>query len=268
MALLIVAENINASRGRIREALEKMDKHYLQNVAKRQAESGAQFIEVNVGTGKAEEEIAHMEWLVEIIQEVVDRPLAIDTADPQVLEAGLAKHRGPAMVNSISGEQGRLDTFLPLIKRYDSSCIALAMDQRGIPKEAEHRLEVCQRILQTTEEWGIDREQVYLDPLVLPLSADNTQGLITLETLRLITSNMPGVKTILGLSNISYGLPQRSLVNRVFLAMCLAAGLDSVILDPLDRRLISVIRSAEALLSRDQHLRAYLKAYRDGKLAD
>ena len=268
MPILVIGEKINASRRAVRQALASRDKHYLQDLAKKQADSGADFIDVNVGTGKPEEEVAHMEWLVGILQEVVDRPLAIDTADPEVLEAGLAKHRGLAMVNSISGEQRRLDFFLPLAEKYHASCIALAVDQRGIPERAEQRLEVCQLILRRAQERGIGKERIYLDPLVLPPSADPGQGLITLETLKLIKSNIAGAKTILGLSNISYGLPKRGLINRVFLSMCLATGLDSVILDPLDQGLLSVLKAAEALLGRDQYCRGYLRAYREGRLGD
>ena len=268
MPILVVGEKINASRREIRQALEGRDKHYLQDLAQKQADNGADFIDVNVGTGKPEDEVAHMEWLVEIVQEAVDRPLAIDTVDPQVLEAGLAKHRGSALVNSISGEERRLNSFLSLAEKYHSSCIALAMGQEGIPKRAEQRLEVCQMILRRAQQWGIGKERIYFDPLVLPLSADPGQGLIALETLRLIKSNIADAKTILGLSNISYGLPKKALINRVFFSMCLAAGLDSVILDPLDRKLLSVLRAAEALLGRDQYCKRYLKAYREGKLTD
>lgn len=268
MQTLVIGEKINASRRDVRQALESRDTHYLQDLAKRQADSGADFIDANVGTGKPEDEAAHMEWLVGILQEVVDRPLAIDTADPEVLEAGLAKHRGLAMVNSITGEQRRLDSFLPLIEKYQASCIALAIDEGGIPETAEQRLAACQMILRQAQERGIDKERIYFDPLVLPLSADPGQGLIALETLRLIKSNIVGAKTISGLSNVSYGLPKRGLVNRVFLSMCLAAGLDSVILDPLDQRLLSVLKAAEALLGRDRYCKKYLRAYREGKLSD
>jgi 5-methyltetrahydrofolate--homocysteine methyltransferase len=268
LAILVIGEKINASAREVRQALERRDKHYLQGLAKKQADSGADFIDVNVGTGKPKEEVAHMEWLVEIVQEVVDRPLAIDTADPQVLEAGLAKHRGYAMVNSITGEERRLAPFLSLAKKHHCSCIALAMGQGGVPRGAEQRLEVCRMILGRAQEWGIDKERIYFDPLVLPLSADPGQGLIALETIRLIKSNIADAKTVLGLSNISYGLPKRALINRVFLSMCLAAGLDSVILDPSDQKLLSVLRAAEALLGRDQYCKRYLKAYREGKLTD
>jgi 5-methyltetrahydrofolate--homocysteine methyltransferase len=172
------------------------------------------------------------------------------------------------MVNSITGEERRLAPFLSLAKKHHCSCIALAMGQGGVPRGAEQRLEVCRMILGRAQEWEIDKERIYFDPLVLPLSADPGQGSIALETIRLIKSNIAGAKTVLGLSNISYGLPKRALINRVFLSMCLAAGLDSVILDPSDQKLLSVLRAAEALLGRDQYCKRYLKAYREGKLTD
>lgn len=127
---------------------------------------------------------------------------------------------------------------------------------------------MCHRILRRAQEWDINKDRIYFDPLVLSLSADPDQGLVALETLRLIKSNIAGAKTILGLSNISYGLPKRTLINRVFLSMCLAAGLDAVILDPLDEKLLSVLKAAEALLGRDRYCKRYLRAYHEGKLSD
>ncbi len=263
--LLLIGEKFNASRNSVREALKMRDRLYVQDLAQRQAEAGADFIDINVGLG-TEEEPSLMEWAVEAVQEAVAKPLALDTADPRVLAAGLAKCRGTALVNSINGEKERLSSFLPLLREYGSSCIALAMDERGIPNEPRQGVEVCCDILKEAEKYGIGVERIYFDPAIMPIAAEQGSGWTALETLRLIKSELPGAKTTLGLSNISYGLPRRGLLNQVFLTMALAAGLDCVILDPLDEGLVSALEAGYAILGWDRGCREYLKSYRRGKL--
>jgi 5-methyltetrahydrofolate--homocysteine methyltransferase len=263
--LLLIGEKLNASDSSVREALERGDKAYIQVLAQRQAEAGADFIDINVGIG-GEKETSIMEWVVEAVQEVVAKPLALDTVDHRVLAAGLAKCEGMALVNSINGEEGRLSSFLPLLQEYSSPCIALTMDEGGIPKEPPKRVEVCLSILKKVEKYGIDMERIYFDPAVMPLAADGNSSWTVLQTLRLIKQEIPGAKTALGLSNISYGLPKRSLLNQAFLSMALAAGLDCVILDPLDERLVSTLKASFALIGRDKGCREYIRAYRKGAL--
>jgi 5-methyltetrahydrofolate--homocysteine methyltransferase len=263
--LLLIGEKLNASKGSVREALETRNRLYIQDLARQQAEAGADSIDINVGTG-SEEEPSIMEWAVEAVQEVVDKPLALDTADHRVLAAGLAKCEGTALVNSINGEEERLSSFLPLLQRYGSPCIALAMDGRGIPKEPAERVEVCINILRQAERYGVGVERIYFDPAVTPLAVGEGSGWTALETLRLIKQNLPGAKTALGLSNISYGLPKRSLLNQAFLSMALVMGLDCVILDPLDERLVSILRAGCVLVGQDKGCKEYIKSYRKGRL--
>jgi 5-methyltetrahydrofolate--homocysteine methyltransferase len=261
--ILLIGEQINASRKSVRDALAREDKLYLQDLAKRQAEAGVDYIDINVGIGGGREHIL-MEWVVEAVQEVMDKSLALDTVDSRVLQAGLAKCKTKALVNSINGERERLSSFLPLLQEHGSPCIAMAIDERGILKEPWQRVELCKHILHEVEGYGIGMERIYFDPAVMPLAAEQDSGWVVLETLRLIKSQLPGAKTALGLSNISYGLPKRSLLNQVFLSMASLAGLDCVILDPLDEGLMFALKAGSALIGRERGCREYLRFYRRG----
>ena len=252
----------------MRKAVEERDAMFLQNLAKSRKESGAQYIDVNVSTVKGVEfDKESMEWAVEKIQEMVDIPLAIDTPDPQVLEAGLGrkKHK-ESMINSVNAEQERLEAILPIAKEFDSNIIALAMGKDGISSNVKGRLKACEKIAESAQKYGIALEKLYFDPLVLSIATDTSQGIITLETLKEIKTSFAEAKTTLGLSNISFGLPKRSLINRNFLLVAIYLGLDSAILDPLDKKLMSMIKAGEAVLGKDNYCRNYLKAYREGLL--
>lgn len=265
--MLIIGEKINATRKSVRNAIEERDVAFLQNLAKSQEESGADYIDVNVSTERgAKFDIESMEWAVEKIQEVVDIPLSIDSPDPKILEAGLRKCHKKAMINSITAEQEKLETILPLAKEFDAEIIALAIGEGGISSEAAGRLGACEKIAESAQKQGIALGKLYFDPLALTVSSDTCQGLITLETLKGIKSQFPEAKTTLGLSNISFGLPGRSLINRSFLLMAIYAGLDSAILDPSDKKLTSIIKAGEMLLGKDNYCMNYLKAYRKGLL--
>ena len=265
--MLIIGEKINASIKSVRTAIMERDVNLLQNLAKSQAESGADYIDVNVSTEKGRDfDIESMEWAVEKIQEVVDKPLTIDSPDAKTLEAGLRRCQQKAMINSVTAEPGKLENILPLAKEFDSEIIALALGDEGIPPDVEGRLRACQKIAESAQKQGIALEKLYFDPLVLTVSADNSQGLITLEALRGIKSQLPEAKTTLGLSNISFGLPGRSLVNRSFLLMAIYAGLDSAVIDPLDRKLMSVVKAGEMVLGKDNYCVNYLRAYKKGLL--
>ena len=266
--MLIIGEKINATIKSVGKAIEARDAKFLQNLAKLQQESGAQYIDVNVSSTKGRDyDKESMEWAVERIQEVVDVPLAIDTPDHQVLEAGLRrkKHK-ESMINSIDAEQERLEAVLPIAKEFDSNIIALAMGKEGIPSSTEGRLKACEKVAESAQKYGIALEKLYFDPLVLSIATDTSQGIVTLKTLKEIKSRFPEAKTALGLSNISFGLPKRPLINRSFLLVAIYLGLDSAILDPLDKKLMSVIKAGELVLGKDNYCKNYLKAYREGLL--
>jgi 5-methyltetrahydrofolate--homocysteine methyltransferase len=263
--VIIIGEKINASLPGIKEIIESRDTPALLELATSQAAAGAGFIDVNVGTGvgSSQDEIFSMEWAVQVIQGRVDTPLCIDSADPVVLEAGLKARNGkPSLINSTKAEEKNLKQVVSLASDYQSHLVGLTMDETGIPATVEERVRACEKIVSACDKHGVPLENVYFDPLVLPVSTDIKQGLVTLNTLGVIKEKFPAAKTAMGLSNVSYGLPGRSMLNTAFLHMAVYAGLDAAIMDPLDKRLVSAITVAEALTGKDRYCRRYTKSLR------
>lgn len=263
--MLIVGERINTSRKNIRPAVEKRDRDFIQQEARLQVEAGAARIDVNCGT-RVKEEAEDLVWLVKTVQEAVAVPLCLDSPNPLALEKALASHKGKALVNSITLEKERLEKILPLIKKSKSAVVALTMDDRGMPTDTATRVEIASRLLERLEGEGVKREDVYFDPLVRPLATDPDQSLKVLETIKIIMEKYPGVHTFCGLSNISFGLPLRALLNRNFLVMAMLMGLDAVMIDPLDKSMMASLKASLALLHQDQFCLEYIKAFREGKL--
>ena len=218
---------------------------------------------VGTGVGSQEDEIASMQWAVETIQGQVDTPICIDSADPGVLEAGLRARQGrSSLINSTKAEKKNLSEVVPLASEYECPLVALAMDETGIPQTVEGRLNACEKIAGACKKHGVSLENVFFDPLVLPVSTDIKQGLITLETIAEIKKRFPAAKTTMGLSNVSYGLPGRGMLNSAFLHMAIYAGLDSAIMDPLDEKMMLAVKVAEVLAGKDRHCRRYTRAFR------
>ena len=269
--MLVIGERINASNQPVADAITKRDEEFLANLAKAQASAGADFIDVNAGSGRGslQEAKADIKWLVGIIQAASEHPLSIDSDSPQVVEAALkAYHREKLIINSVTAEPARLESIGPLVAELQAQVIALAMGTDGIPVSVEERLNACERIMLYLTGLGIRAEQVLFDPLVLPIAVDTRQGLVTLKTIEQIKSRYPDAGVVMGLSNISYGLPKRKLVNRAFLLMAAYAGLDAAIVDPLDNKAMSLIKIADMLVGKDPSCRAYLRAHRRGNIVD
>lgn len=262
--MIIVGELINSTRKAIAQAIEQRDRDYLQEIARRQAEAGAHYIDVNAAAGG--DEIANMIWLVDLVQEVVDIPLCIDSPSPQAIEAGLSCCQKSAMVNSISAEKERWDALLPLIVKFKPKVVALCMDDSGIPNTVEERLEVAQRVISGLREVGVADDDIYLDPLVKPLGVNDQFGLEVLNSTEKLRSIYPKVHIISGLSNISYGLPERRLLNRVFMIMGAAKGMDAFILDPLDQNLMALLTTAIAVAGQDEYCMNYISGVRAGRI--
>ncbi len=265
--MLVVGERINTSRKSILKAVEERDSRFIQEEAVRQVKAGANIVDVNAGTMR-EKEVASMEWLVKTVQEVVDVPLSVDSPDSAAVEAGLRAHRGKAMVNSITAEKERAEAILPLVKKYEAYLVALTMDDKGMPETGGERIEIARDLLDLIKSYGIPPEEVYFDPLIRPIGTDTKQGLAVLNAITGIMSIGEGVHTICGLSNISFGLPKRKLLNETFLSLSMSAGLDAVILDPLNKHLMVTLQAAEALLNRDEFCMQYITASREGGLDD
>jgi len=269
--MLVIGEKINASNRSVGEAISRRDKEFILSLVKSQAEAGAHYIDVNAGAGKGsgENEMDAIEWLVDVVQDATDKPLTIDSESPAAIEAALKKCRGEdLMINSVTAEKSRLEPVGSLAAGRKAKLVALAMGEGGIPDTAEKRLEACEIIMTYLTGQGMQPEQVFFDPLVLPISVDSNQGLVTLKTIQQIKSRYPDAKTVMGLSNISFGLPARKMINRSFLLMAAYAGLDAAILDPVDTRMMSAVKAAELLTGKDPYCRSYLRAYRKGLIID
>ncbi len=259
--MIIVGELINASRKTMGEAIEARDKKAIQKIAKDQAEAGADYIDVNAGIF-VNEEAEYMKWLVTSVQEVVDAPCCIDSPDPEVIEAGLSVHKGVAMINSISLEKDRFDALLPIVAGSDLKVAALCMSDEGMPKTADDRMKIAEKLVNALLQKNTPADNIYVDPLVQPLSVESNFGVEFLEAIEKIKGAFKGVHTMCGLSNISYGLPKRPLLNRTFMNMAIARGLDGAIINPLDKKMMAAIIAAEALAGKDEWCMNYLTAYR------
>lgn len=263
--MLIIGEKLNSTIPRVREAILNRDVEFVQDLARKQAECGADYIDVNTAQGN--NEVEDMEWIVKTVQEVIDVPLCIDSVDSVTVEHALKLHRGTAMLNSISMEKSRISGMIPLIKEYKCKFIALTMDDQGIPKTAEERIRIAGELVELIRSEGLNLEDLYIDPLVLPLAVSSENGMLFFHCLEEIKEKYK-VKTVSGLSNVSHSLPKRKLINRYFLALCMNYGMDAAILDPLDRKLTSAITATDLLLNKDRFSRKYLKAFREEKLED
>ncbi|MBC7248648.1 MAG: methyltetrahydrofolate cobalamin methyltransferase [Anaerolineae bacterium] len=259
----IIGEKINGTRKRVAQAIKERDAAFIQNLAIKQAEAGSAWLDANAGT-HPDSEPEDLIWLVETIQAVTDVPLCLDSANPQALAAAIAVVNKTPMINSISGEPQRLEGILPLVAEHGCPVIALAMDDKSIPETVEKRMEVVRKIMAATRAAGVPDDHVYLDPLAMTLATNINSALITLDTMRSILQEFPAVHLTMGLSNISFGLPARSYINRAFLTLALQAGLDSAIIDPLDRELRAALVAAELVLGRDNYCLNYTRAYRAG----
>jgi methanogenic corrinoid protein MtbC1/uroporphyrinogen-III decarboxylase len=255
--LVVIGERINPTgRKKVRQAIEKGDLRALQKEAVRQVKEGAHILDVNVGVSGIDEPRMLREAIM-AIQEVCDVPLCIDSASPKALEAGLQVYQGKAIVNSVNGEKRKLETVLPLVRKYGAAVIGLTMDDQGIPKEAEKRLDIARLLLREAEALGIPLEDMIIDPLAMATSVDHHAGIETMKALQLIRDEL-GVNQTLGVSNISFGLPERSSVNAVFLPMAVMSGLTCAIVDPTVWEVRNAVLISDMLLGRDQFCMNYI----------
>jgi len=262
--MIIVGELINASRQKIHQAIEAQDRTAIQQVARDQFEAGANYIDVNAGVFVGQE-ADYLKWLVGTVQEAVQAPCCLDSPDPKAIEAALAVHQGKPMINSISLETERFQALLPLIAGADLNVVALCMSDAGMPETAAQRLEIADKLINELVKSNVKLENIFVDPLVQPIGTNTTFGAEFLQAVGEIMTRFPGVHTMCGLSNVSFGLPERKFLNQTFMVMAIARGLDGAIINPLDRRMMANIIAAEALAGKDDYCMNYLKAYRAKK---
>lgn len=261
--MIIVGERLNSSRPPVFKALDEKNERFIIEEAKRQEEAGASYIDLNTAV-LIDKEIDTLKWAIPLLQKELTVPLSIDTPNPEAMEEGLSLHKGQALMNSLTGEPEGIKTFLPLIKKYKPRIIVLCLDDAGLPKSSDKELSIAQKMVELLDKEGVEPENIFIDPLVRPVSVDPSAADLFLESLEKIKKNLPEVKTIAGISNVSFGLPQRRLLNRTFLTLAISKGLDAAILDTLDKKIFSAIHSAQALLGKDPSLKKYL-AFMRGK---
>jgi 5-methyltetrahydrofolate--homocysteine methyltransferase len=258
----IIGERINPT-GRKLLAAEMAEGDYSRVLsdALAQVEAGATMLDVNAGIPMADEPKILAEC-IQLIQANVDLPLAIDSSIVEALESGLSVYQGKALVNSVTGEEERLEVVLPLVKKYGAAVVAISNDETGISEDPNVRYDVAKKIVERAADFGIPREDVVVDPLIMPVGAINLAGRSALDLIRRLREELK-VNTTCGASNISFGLPNRHGMNAAFLAMAVGAGMTSAILNPLHAEEMSGIMGADVMMGTDPECRRWIKKYRE-----
>ncbi|MCA1988686.1 MAG: dihydropteroate synthase [Desulfarculus sp.] len=265
--MLIIGEKINSTLKATAKAVAERDETALVDLAQRQVAAGAGMLDVNCGTVEADQEPEVMRWMVKLVQGAVNTPLCIDSANPAALAAGLMAHQGKAMVNSISGESERYRKVLPLLREHGASVIALGMDDQGIPGDGEKAYAVGAKLVEDLVKDGLSLEEIYFDPLVRSVATSPSAALETLDLMRRLGASFPGLHFASGLSNVSYGVPERRHLNRAYVVLSMGAGLDAVIMDPFDQVMVQLILASEVLLEKDRWCLRYIEAFNQGRLS-
>jgi cobalamin-dependent methionine synthase I len=262
--MLIIGERINTSRTEINEAVEKRDAEAIRRDVKAQASAGAQVIDVNAGS-RSGSEPQDLVWLIDVIQEEVSMRLSLDSPSSACLLQAIDRVRELPMLNSTTAETDRFERMARVIEKRECEVVALCLDDRGLPKSIQQIIENAGTLVTGLESLGVRRERIYLDPLVQAVSTDPVAAVRTLEALARINQQFPGVNTVCGLSNVSYALPKRHVLNRAFLTMAIEAGLSAVILDPLDKGLMGALMATNVLLGKDEYCLDYIGAFREDR---
>ncbi|MDH7601071.1 MAG: methyltetrahydrofolate cobalamin methyltransferase [Armatimonadota bacterium] len=269
--MLIVGERINTSRkvkGEpvVERAVVNRDADYIKDLAVKQFEAGATYIDINAGTLTSGEPEA-LEWLTKVVMEAVDAPISFDTPNPAALARALKAYdpsKGQPMINSITAESERYSNVLPFVLDYKAKVIALAMDDSGIQQDPAKRLAVAKNLVEKLSDAGVPMDDIYVDPLTFPIGTGSDVAVAMLDIIEKIKAEYPEVHVIAGLSNISHGMPARKLLNQAMTVLAMGRGLDAGILDPNDRYLMALIYATEALLGRDEYCMNYITKSREG----
>ena len=261
--MIIIGEKINGSIPAVAEAIANRDAEFIKNRAKAQAEAGATFIDCCASVPEAEE-VETLKWMIDCIQEVTDLPFAVDSPSADVIKEAYKFCKKEGIINSVSGEGDKVDTIFPLIADSKWGVICLLSDDTGIPKTAADRLKVFDYIMSKAKEYNISPDRLYIDPLVEMLCTSEDGMAMNVEVMSTIRKQYPDIHLVAAVSNISFNLPVRKLVNLGYTVLAMNAGLDSAILDPLNRDMMGVIYATEALLGLDDYCMEYIGAYREG----
>ncbi len=259
--MIIIGEKINVRSQIIGAAMQAREAKPIQELAKAQVAAGADYLDINVGPAtKGGPEL--MEWLVKTVQEVVDVPLSLDTANAEAIEAGLKVHKGTALINSISAEKGRLEKMLPLVKEYEADVIGLALSGVSVPRDANERVAVAVDLITALSTEGISLDKLFLDPIVQPICFNQQDAMEVVEAVKLFKQlNDPPIKTVVGLSNIFNSCAEevKSILGRTFFTVLTAVGLDAAIADPLDKEFMDVVKTLKVYKNEILYCHSYLE---------
>lgn len=263
--MIIIGEKINGTIPAIKEAIEKRDAAFIADRAVKQAEAGANFIDVCASTAP-EFEIETLKWLMEVVQDATDTPLSIDSPNPRVIEAVFKYANKPGMLNSISEEGDKCEVLLPLMEGNTWEVVGLTCDNNGIPCDVQTKVNITKIMVEKALKYGVTPDRIHIDPCVMALSTENNSLLNFAQEIKEIRTLFPTIHVTGAISNISFGVPARALMNKTFMALAIQAGMDSAIMDPLNRDMMGTVFATYALLGKDRHCRKYSNAFRHGKI--
>lgn len=260
--MFIIGERINGMFKDIAQGIRDGDPRPIQEWAKKQEAGGARYLDINTGPA-AKDQVKTMRWLVEKTQEVSNLPLALDSTNYDAIEAGLEICKHPAMINSVPAEWPKMERVFTMALKYNAAVIGLAMNEQGIPKDADTRVALAMELVAAADSYGIPMEDLYIDPLVLPCNVGQDHGPEVMQTLRQVKLLAdPAPRTVVGLSNISQGTKNREQINRIFAVMGVANGLDAAVADACDHQLIEAIATARIIMNLDIYCDSYVEIYR------
>jgi 5-methyltetrahydrofolate corrinoid/iron sulfur protein methyltransferase len=260
--MFIIGELINGMYVSIAKGIRAKDKSVIQKCALDQIAAGADALDVNCGPA-SKQPLEDIQWLVKAIEEVTDKTIVLDSSKPAVIESGLKAVTNKVMINSTTADAQKLAALVPLAIQYKAKLIGLAMNTKGVPQDKDQRLELAATVVATCVEYEFPIEDLYLDPIVMPVNVSQGAMADILESIREFKIiSEPSPKTVVGLSNVSQGTHHRGLINRTFLTMAVAFGLDAAILDPLDKDLMDALITAELIVNKQIYCDSYLDAYR------
>lgn len=261
--MIIIGEKINGAIPSVASAISEKDGQHIKELARSQADAGAHYIDV-CASADVDAELETMKWLIDLVQEATETPIAVDSPSEKICAKALAFCNKPGLVNSVSMEGNKIDVVFPVIADTKWECVALLCDDTGIPKSGEHRMEVFAAIMEKSKEYNIDPSRLYIDPLVEMLCTSEDGINTVLEVIREIKAQYPTIHITGGASNISFNLPARKFVNQAFLVLAMGAGMDSAIINPLHKHMMGLIYATEALKGNDEYCINFINGFRDG----
>ena len=263
--MIIIGEKLNGVIPSVGKAIEEKDKAFIRDLAIKQTEAGADYIDVCAGT-TPDIEVETLKWMMDIVQDAVDTPLCIDSPDPNVILEVIKYTKKPGLLNSVSEEHGKCEAIFPVMQGTEWNVVALTCDNNGIPSDVETRVNITKIMVEKAKKYDIDESRIFIDPLVIAISTDNQSMVKFIEATKAIKELYPRIHITSGLSNISFGMPLRRIINQNFMTLAMNAGMDSAIMDPLNRDMVGTLLATDMLLGKDRHCRKFTMAYRKGRI--